>query len=487
MNIFESAREFVDLDNRKFRDFNICSARSLTNKLQVQLDPDLIKNKTILDLGSCLGAAGHWALHHGALHYTGVELQDYYADTSRKLLNKYWPTNVFDIIKTDIESFLDSCIKNNQKYDYVLIAGVLQVFFNTIDILKKIASVTKEILVIDAINLKETDPRWGFIQFKNISMVKADANVTDSYYGLTATINLTALDMIMSVNSFHRKENKLQPAHHGDGLDPYNDVVRLVDGTMGAQRYIVRYTRTDVSKTILQEMVLNDDTTSMINFKETLDSYFESAPEKKISKWAFDSAVADRFQQEAMYHIPDYRRVINLCVDIAKHELSKTDPIIDVGSALGYTLNILHHNGFTNITGVEQSKEMIAKGTHSDKVICSDKFPNKMFQLVLINWTLHFIEDKESYLKDVYNHLNDKGILIMTDKTIQSELIKNLYYQFKRNNGIDQTYIEHKEKQLAGYMHLKSVDWYINFLKTLFSSVEIINSNLGFVTFLCRK
>ena len=47
MNIFESAREFVDLDNRKFRDFNICSARSLTNKLQVQLDPDLIKNKTI--------------------------------------------------------------------------------------------------------------------------------------------------------------------------------------------------------------------------------------------------------------------------------------------------------------------------------------------------------------------------------------------------------------------------------------------------------
>jgi 2-polyprenyl-3-methyl-5-hydroxy-6-metoxy-1,4-benzoquinol methylase len=478
MNIFTVATEFVDLDNRRFRTSNICSAQSLHNKFQVQLDPRLIENKTILDLGSCLGAGGHWALSHGAQHYTGVELQDYYADTSCDILNKHWPQSKFDIVKTNIESFLDNCIATDQTYDYVLAAGILQGFFDTVGILKKIAAVTKETLVIDTINLKETKPNNGFILFKNVSMVRAGVDVTDSYNGLAANVNLSALDMIMSVNSFKRTEDKLQPLHHG-GIDPYNDIVRLEDGSMGAWRYVVRYTKTTITTSTLETIVINNDTSHTIGF--------DKIAEAQIPKWDFNSSIADRFQQEAVCHIPDYQRVVDLCVNVAKRELASTDAIIDVGSALGHTLDALHTNGFINIAGVESSKEMIAKSRHSNVVVCSDVFPSQHYQLVLINWTLHFIKDKQSYLTKVHSQLNDNGLLILTDKTVQSPVVKDMYYQFKRNNGVDQAYIEYKEKQLEGYMHVESANWYMNYLPTVFSTVEILNSNLGFVTYLCRK
>ena len=70
-NIFEIATEFVDYDNRKFRMIhNKTSSEVLQNKFEVQLPIELINDKTILDLGSCLGAAGHYSLTHGAKHYT---------------------------------------------------------------------------------------------------------------------------------------------------------------------------------------------------------------------------------------------------------------------------------------------------------------------------------------------------------------------------------------------------------------------------------
>ena len=61
MNIFEQAPEFTEWDNRKDREVNRVTAESTYNRLSVQLPEWLVKDSTILDLGSCLGAAGHMA------------------------------------------------------------------------------------------------------------------------------------------------------------------------------------------------------------------------------------------------------------------------------------------------------------------------------------------------------------------------------------------------------------------------------------------
>lgn len=96
--------------------------------------------------------------------------------------------------------------------------------------------------------------------------------------------------------------------------------------------------------------------------------------------------------------------------------------------------------------------------------------------------------DKISYLESVYESMAPNGILILSEKTTQSEHIKQLYYQFKIDNGVDPAYIKQKELQLKGNMHTMHPEWYFDALKQVgFTSFEVINSRFGFMTVMCRK
>jgi hypothetical protein len=103
-----------------------------------------------------------------------------------------------------------------------------------------------------------------------------------------------------------------------------------------------------------------------------------------------------------------------------------------------------------------------------------------------MNWTLHFIQDKYNYLVDIYNKL-DYGHLILTDKTSQSEIVKELYYDFKLSKGVSEDYIQQKEKNLLGVMLSVPIDWYVKSLREIGFTVDIIHGDLGFITFLCKK
>jgi hypothetical protein len=71
---------------------------------------------------------------------------------------------------------------------------------------------------------------------------------------------------------------------------------------------------------------------------------------------------------------------------------------------------------------------------------------------------------------------------------VQSDIIKDMYYDFKRQNGVSEEYIRQKEKDLQGVMHSVPLEWYVSKLRMLrFKSVEILNADLGFVTMLCVK
>lgn len=470
MNIFENAPEFVEYDNRRFRYRQTTSKESLTEKLLVQLPPSLIKGKSILDLGSCLGAGGHHALSYGASSYTGVELQNSYVDNSRKLLGKYWKDG-WTIVQQDIEEFLDIAIAEGRKYDYVLAAGIIYGFIDIVNILKKISVVSSEHIMFDTmtVHVTTTDTNSGIILITKQGMVKANDSANDYYSGIGSRIDLKALDIVMSTLEFERLEDIIFPKPFVETQDSYNvpspeyfrDVLDVeFDGPI---RYMVRYTKTtDQTKTVQQ--IINDDTSLGTN------------------QWVFDNDVADRFQHEAETNIPGYHVVIDKCLQFANKHLEKSDKIIDVGSALGYTMRNFIDAGFTDVIGVDNSPAMNAKNPY--QVIESDKLPNLKYKLVLMNWTLHFVVDKYSYLSDIYNSLDD-GYLILTDKTSQSEIVKELYYDFKRSKGVSEEYIRQKEKNLVGVMHSVPVDWYLKTLREIGFSVDIIHSELGFVTFLC--
>lgn len=202
--------------------------------------------------------------------------------------------------------------------------------------------------------------------------------------------------------------------------------------------------------------------------------------------WQFDESVAKRFQHEAITNIPDYSRVIDLCYDIVNNNFPKDAKIVDVGSALGYTLDRFISGGFTNVIGIESSDAMINHSLHQDKIIKSETFVGE-YDVVLMNWTLHFIKDKFKYVENIYDNLNKGGILILSDKMNQSATVKELYYDFKRKNGVSESYIRDKEQQLKGYMFTEDIFSYMANLRWVGFRSEIVNASNGFVTFYCEK
>jgi len=483
MNIFERDTDFIELDNRKDREVSRVTAESTYNRYYAQLPDWLVKDKSVLDLGSCLASAGHWVLTQGASSYIGLEVQDYYVNTSKELMQKYWPNSAWHIIKQDMEEFLDLAIRENKQWDIVIANGVLYSFFNTFGILEKISSVAKEVVTIDTIRPAAEDTKVGLLVMMPAIPIN-NSEGTTSYLGLGSNINLKGLDLIMGTNGFIRKEDMILPPKTVNSHDSYHDIIEYPNGAgKGVARYMTRYYRTDARQRTLKDKILAGDKSAVHP-----NPHRPLLVKNSDVKWSFDSNVAARFQKEAQDHIPDYTRVISLCIRAANKRIKKGEAVIDVGSALGYTLDRFNEAGYFNLYGVESSTDMIANSSFRDRIILSDKFPEGMYKFVMINWTLHFIVEKLEYLQSVYNNMQSGGTLIVTDKTTQSTELKDLYYDFKRTNGVSEEYIKEKEAKLKGYMYTVPASWYApNLEKIGFTDVEVLNANLGFVTYMCRK
>jgi trans-aconitate methyltransferase len=161
---------------------------------------------------------------------------------------------------------------------------------------------------------------------------------------------------------------------------------------------------------------------------------------------------------------------------------------MEVGSALGHTLDNLYSNGFNNFCGVECSTAMIDQSKYKDKIIQSFEFPVGSYDVVMANWTVHFIKEKEKYLTSIFDSLNDNGILMLSDKMTQHPVIKEMYYQWKMSNGVTIDEIKEKEKKLIGIMLAETLEAYLEILHRIgFTKVDLINSRFNFNTLLCCK
>jgi tRNA (cmo5U34)-methyltransferase len=212
-----------------------------------------------------------------------------------------------------------------------------------------------------------------------------------------------------------------------------------------------------------------------------------------IINWEFNESIADVFVEHARKHIPDYDRVIDLNVNICKMLLKNCieDKVIDVGCATGETINRLWASGLHNLIGVDNSKAMLERCQNKNAVyIHSDSFPkeNGPYSAILCNWTLHFIKDKQTYLKNMFNGLCNDGFLILSEKTCNEGADLELYHNFKRSKGVSDEEIKIKAQSLQNVMFVHDVNWYLKTLEVVgFKEVTIVNSAPCFTTFLARK
>ena len=204
-------------------------------------------------------------------------------------------------------------------------------------------------------------------------------------------------------------------------------------------------------------------------------------------EWQFDNSVAKIFANHARQHIPDYDKVIDLSVSLCDQYYQKNDPILEVGCAIGETIIRLSEKGFTNIHGVEASQSMLDVCPKDIAIYyLTEKFPtsNTKYKVVLCNWTLHFIQDKVSYLRDIASNLSKDGMLVLTDKTVNEGLALEQYHRFKLSSGVSQDEVRQKAESLKNVMHIDSVEWYFNTLGELgFGKIYIASANWCFTTF----
>jgi tRNA (cmo5U34)-methyltransferase len=209
-----------------------------------------------------------------------------------------------------------------------------------------------------------------------------------------------------------------------------------------------------------------------------------------IEPWRFDKKVAKTFVQHAQNHIPGYDRVIDKSVNFLKRRLNANDAIIDVGCATGETLKRLSQAGFNNLYGVDNSPDMLEQvPQHVARLLCDDRFPcQQKYQAVIMNWTLHFVSNKLQYLTDIWNSLDHKGILILSDKTQNKDVYLELYHDFKRSQGLSEQEIQNKTAQVQDVMHIDSQAWYLKTLTHIgFDDIIVIDADWCFTTFLAIK
>ncbi|GAB0175098.1 MAG: hypothetical protein HHAS10_09770 [Candidatus Altimarinota bacterium] len=474
---FDNYPGFYEEDNRKNRHVLRTTKELIEKKNTVVLPPELVRGKSVLDLGSCIGAMGQWALFYGAKSYTGVEIQESYAKTSRKLLAHHG--DKVRIIQSSLEKFLST---NTEKFDIVLCLGVIYVAIDYYSILRKISEICNDFTVIESFypdnRLLDTNvPGVLFVNDHGINLSTHNA----SLMGRGSHISPSGLDFLMSGLGMTSEGDILQPMKIYQGIDSYR--------IRGVGRYMKRYHQGKQKSLPSLSEKLEHGIIDRIKPWEMMQNGLE--PKEVSGPWEFGNKIAHNFFDHAKNHIPNYEKTIDLCLQIVQKYLpNRSSRILEFGSAIGYTLEKFERAGYRNILGIEKSESMYNQSTMKEHVRVRDTLIDEdgLFSAILANWTLHFIEEREPIIQSFYNHLEVGGILIITDKVSSSGLSHELYMDFKRSNGLSEDEIQTKTKSLKGVLFPFDITWYFTTLKKIgFSSIDIITASPSFVTFLIQK
>jgi hypothetical protein len=235
---FAQAPEFITEDNRQHRSFNPVSHEQQTKKHRALFPDELVRGKTVLDLGSCTGATGYWCLAAGATHYTGVEFQETYARESEERLGKYFPGR-FTIVRSSIEEWLRD---NTSAYDVVSLLGVLYVFTDFHTILQRASGCARETVLIESLfhNVTKLGPDFCGVQFVNVQLVNL-ADEHASLRGRGIRISPSGLAWLMAEFGFGYP-TRITPEKISEGVDIFDTTRVFEEGV----RFLMKFTRRNV-------------------------------------------------------------------------------------------------------------------------------------------------------------------------------------------------------------------------------------------------
>lgn len=534
---------FSTNDERQRRANNPVTAITLLGKCSALLPPELVRGKRVLDLGACLGAMCYWCLYYGAKEVVGVEPQQDFCDRMQVYLSQAKQKGViddkqtFEVVCADAVQYLKSC--EAQSFDIIVIAGVLHCFSNPVEVLLELARVVADTICIESVhplyivngnadipNLLELAPSAA------VNKAGEDASFTGSAVVPSENMvasTLTALgfdtEKVNLVAHPHRNEDVLTytgcrksmatPIRYflrcksGQQRGTLQSLENCVKTGAGNERRWTSHRRYDWSG-----FQVTDEEPKCATSDKGLVT--EKEPKRATSdkgQWKFDESIADSFLNEAQCHIPDYEDVVSTCLNaieayFGKAELAKLHAV-DVGCAIGYTVIRLLKAGIGNVIGYDIAPSMLKVAESNVEeatadatwtcdnytlVLASEKEnppPLPALDVVLSNWTVHFLENFEQrlhYLAQLYKKLKPGGMLLLTEKTTQDDTTCQLYYDWKFSQGVSREVISKKRAQLRGVLETKPACWYLEALRSCgFEGCTVLRAKFGFVTFIAYK
>jgi len=228
------------------------------------------------------------------------------------------------------------------------------------------------------------------------------------------------------------------------------------------------------------------------------------AEHPEIAEFAFDEKVTSVFADMLKRSVPGYGSILTLIAVLAKKYAIPNTKIYDLGCSLGAVSLAIANNVENKIIGVDVSEPMIkqanilvaqAEKNEQITLVCEDitKIPFEKSSVVALNLTLQFInpEERTPLLQKIHKSLVENGILILTEKltdTSPNSIYTDIYYDFKRANGYNETEISQKRTALENVLITDTEDTHIERLKNAgFPKVIRVFQALNFRSFVAFK
>lgn len=197
-------------------------------------------------------------------------------------------------------------------------------------------------------------------------------------------------------------------------------------------------------------------------------------------KWVFDDSVTTVFDDMLERSIPQYKIMRQACFDIASKYRQNRTAIIDLGCSRGEALAkfIDKHGAQNYYVGVDVSEPMLEavreryQGLINVNIVKIENvdlrvsYPEARASVTLCVLTLQFtpIEHRLKILKNIYDHTEPGGVLILVEKVIgaSSEIdghMVDIYYDMKRANGYTEDQIQRKRLSLEGALVPVTAKW----------------------------
>ena len=194
--------------------------------------------------------------------------------------------------------------------------------------------------------------------------------------------------------------------------------------------------------------------------------------------------IEDNYLEDIRKKIPAYDLMLEIIFNaVLKVEtrILTVKNILSIGGQSFEIQNLSKVYKDSKITTIEPSETMMSiiknecKNLKNLEYIC-DKFENyknnKNFQLCLCLLVLQFVKNPKSFLKKIYNNLDENGILIIS---IFSNKQLNYWKEFALARGARKEQVEKMFYNQSEVMNILSVDYVENLLKEIgFSKIEKI-------------